>query len=801
MSHIILPVSQAPPINAGGKFKGLVQLSKAGLNVPPFFALNLESDNMPGELSEALKAFADNPVAVRSSAQNEDGQDQSFAGQYETILNVKPLAEKVWIAALKCKASADSDRVKAYQDSPNGSNDFSVVVQQMVEPIWAGVLFTIDPVRNMHDRMLLSAVQGQGEQLVSGMANSLDSIIPKWGSNKGKAMGMPEDNAWKPEWTQALFEGAKTMEERLGAPQDLEWAIDDQGKLWWLQCRPVTTTSPFHVNELDTQLGADSEAQDWFTLGNIGEMMPGAVSPLTARLFGGAIEAGLRDFAKRSGALPNNTPNPRYVQVFYGRLFFNLSSLYDFARHTALNQKENIERSIVGRTLSTPKVDRETKGFRRSLNFIRQVRYIQSAGSRLRRLEQSAQYWQPIWADNPERLLEQLAQGAKRMEQAFMHHFATSSQSGSYYAALLQVLEKRFPDQGTATGLANQLLTNIGTIESADPLARLGDLADEILQYPSFDQAFAQADLGEARIMLERYAPESVTHKFAAFMERHGHRGVREAEFLEPTWEEAPESLLGMLQQMVRSGGKADALTSKASKLPKLKAGESFLAKLSRGAVLKREKSKALAIRIIHRLRQGYRHLGNLAKQQGLLKEAEDIFFLLPEEHNLLFKQGLPVAKARVEGRRRAYNTAGRFQFPDLFQGRPFPKLPQLRKNCEEGQWLGVPVSPGKIKAQVRLVRTMQDATSLKPGEIMVSGFTDIGWTPYYTVVSALLTEMGSPLSHGAVVAREYGLPAVVGVSGIMDALSNGDLVELDAFNGTIVLVQKATAQEEPSDP
>ncbi len=801
MSRIILSTAQEQSSLAGGKFKGLVQLGHAGLNVPPFFALHLESDTMPGELPEALKSFADNPVAVRSSAQNEDGQDQSFAGQYETILNVKPLADKVWIAALKCKASADSDRVKAYQDSSNGSNDFAVVVQQMVEPIWAGVLFSIDPVRNMHDRMLLSAVRGQGEQLVSGQVNSLDSVIPKWGSNKGQALGMPENMDWNPEWTKALFEGAKAMEEQLGAPQDLEWAIDAQGTLWWLQCRPVTTSSSFHVNELDTQLNADSETHDWFTLGNIGEMMPGAVSPLTARLFGGAIEAGLRDFAKRSGALPQNAATPRYVQVFYGRLFFNLSSLYDFARHTALNQKENIERSIVGRTLSTPEVERETKGLRRSLNFLGQVRYIQSAGARLRSLEKSAELWQPSWSDNPELLLEQLAKGAKRMEQAFMHHFATSSQSGSYYAALLQMLEKRFPEPGKAAGLANQLLTSIGAIESADPLARLGDLADEILMHPSFDQAFVQADISEARIMLERYAPESVTRKFAEFMERHGHRGVREAEFLEPTWEEAPESLLGMLQQMVRSGGKADAVVSKASKLPKLKSGEAFLAKLSRGAVLKREKSKALAIRIIHRLRQGYRRLGNIAKQQGHLNEAEDIFFLLPEEHALLFKKGIPNAKAIVEGRRRAFTTASTFQFSDLFQGRPFPKLPQIRKNLEEGQWAGVPVSPGKVKAQVRMVRSMEDATALKSGEIMVSGFTDIGWTPYYTVASALITEMGSPLSHGAVVAREYGLPAVVGVSGIMDELSTGDLVELDAYNGTIVLVQKATAQEAPSDP
>ncbi len=801
MSKIVLSTDQESYALAGGKFKGLVQLGQAGLNVPAFFALNLESDDMPGGLSEALRPFEDYPVAVRSSALNEDGQEQSFAGQYETILNVKPLAEDVWNAALTCKASANSDRVKAYQETPNGSNDFSVVVQRMVEPVWAGVLFTMDPVRNMHDRMLLSAVRGQGEQLVSGQVNSLDSVIPKWGKSKGQALGMPENMEWNPEWTKALFQGAKIMEEILGTPQDLEWAIDAQGILWWLQCRPVTTASPFNVNELDTPLSTDSETQDWFTLGNIGEMMPGAVSPLTARLFGGAIEAGLRDFAKRSGALPKHASTPRYVQVFYGRLFFNLSSLYDFARHTALNKKENIERSIVGRTLSTYEVEPETKAFRRSLNFIGQVRYIQSAGARLRSLQKSSEHWQPIWSDNPELLLEQLAKGVLRMEQAFMHHFATSSQSGSYYSALLQMLEKRFPEPGKAAGLANQLLTSIGAIESADPLARLGDLADEILQHPGFDNTFVNAKLSEARSLLEHNAPEPVRQKFAEFIQRHGHRGVREAEFLEPTWEEAPESLLGMLQQMVRSGRKSNQSASQGANLPKLKAGEAFVAKLSRAAVIKREKSKAFAIRIMHRLRQGYRHLGDLAKNQGLIEETEDVFFLLPEEHKLLFAGQLPNPKAVVEGRRRSFTTASTFQFPDLFQGRPFPKLPQIRKNLEEGQWAGVPVSPGKVKAQVRLVRNMEDASAIKSGEIMVSGFTDIGWTPYYTVASALITEMGSPLSHGAVVAREFGLPAVVGVSGIMDELSTGDMVALDAYNGTIVLVQKATAQEAPSNP
>ena len=149
-----------------------------------------------------------------------------------------------------------------------------------------------------------------------------------------------------------------------------------------------------------------------------------------------------------------------------------------------------------------------------------------------------------------------------------------------------------------------------------------------------------------------------------------------------------------------------------------------------------------------------------------------------------------PAWKAKADRRRELLPLTTAMQFPDVCQGIPEPLENDQELPMPDGLLKGIPVSSGVVQAPIRIIHSQEDAALLHQGEIMVASFTDIGWTPYFSIISGLITEIGSPLSHGAVVAREYGIPAVVGAKGAKQFLKNATVVRLDADKGIIEVVK-----------
>ena len=154
-----------------------------------------------------------------------------------------------------------------------------------------------------------------------------------------------------------------------------------------------------------------------------------------------------------------------------------------------------------------------------------------------------------------------------------------------------------------------------------------------------------------------------------------------------------------------------------------------------------------------------------------------------------MIKDYSPSWRAKANKRRELLPQTAALQFPEVCQGIPEPIEEEQEIEILDGQLKGIPVSSGVVQARVRIVNTLEDAALLQPGEIMVASFTDIGWTPYFSIVSGLITEIGSPLSHGAVVAREYGIPAVVGAKGAKQFLKDATFVKLDGDRGIVEIV------------
>ena len=266
----------------GGKAKGLALLIRLGFEVPDGFVLVGASEGrLPSDLDQRYIGMGGGKVAVRSSAIGEDSDDASFAGQYETVLNVEGL-EALHSAIGQCLASVESARSSSYRNDRTQRDDLTmnVVVQRMVDARAAGVLFTADPVTARRDHVVVDAVSGLGEALVSGRAEPDHWLLRRNGDVVDRELRGTEAVLTEPE-LQELLSGAMRAEAKYGAPLDLEWAIARDGRIRWLQARPITKL-PGDLNELDTT----PNPEHVYTWCNIGEMMPGAVTPLTFSITG-----------------------------------------------------------------------------------------------------------------------------------------------------------------------------------------------------------------------------------------------------------------------------------------------------------------------------------------------------------------------------------------------------------------------------------------------------------------------------------------------------------------------------------
>ncbi len=779
----------------GGKAKGLKILKELGFNVPEAVVL-LHPD--PDELQDAvikrhLISLGPGPKAIRSSAVSEDGHSASFAGQFESYLNLHSF-EEIKSAILKCIEAAGAERVRSYSGSLLSEADLriSVIMQNMVDARVAGVVFSINPVNNRRDKMLVNAIAGHGEELVSGKKDACHYELFRSGSNI-TAEAHKNGHLLSESLLKQIIAGAKSAESFFDAPVDMEWAIDQSGVLNWLQVRPVTAISGVHFNELDTVKGGSS---DIWTLGNIGEMMPGVATPLTYSVSAEAIDYGMVLLAERGGAYRmSDRKGPRYIQMFYNRLFINMSNMMDYPKRIWLNKPEDVQFALSGKVFEGLTAVPDVPFPVRFLNFIRQMYTTLRAGRYLERLRSLEAGFRIDISLPPADLHKKLEEGRIQLGIGFGHHLMASAQSGTMYSAFMRIMtgDKRRPG-ASDHHIATMLLLDIPEIESADAVKTLERFARTIRSQKEFAEKFIRATSSEALELLEKNAPGEVREQFRLFLERHGHRCVRESELREKTWAEKPSRLIQILQTRVKAGevrhvshDTKKEITVALSKLrPVTRTILRSMIPTARKAVARREITKALSIKMVDTIRKGYQSLAVQLTQAGLLSDTDQVYFLTHDELGKLISDHDLLWKEKADKRRELISAADKLIFEEISFGIPEPLEAEQVFELREGQLAGTPVSSGIVEAPVRIIHTLEDAENLKEGEIMVASFTDIGWTPYFSIISGLITEIGSPLSHGAVVAREYGIPAVVAAKGAKKLFKTGDRIRLDGEKGLI---------------
>ena len=762
----------------GGKASGLDLLVKHRFSVPKGFVI-CDTDSIDDEaVLEAFDAMGVNLVSVRSSASNEDGASASNAGQYETYLFVS--RAQLTDSIRKCIASLDAKRVNDYNrhfEIDKGA--MNVVVQEMIDSDKAGVLFTASPTNGAC--ILIEAVRGQGENLVSGQVTANRYEISR------KNYIPCNDDLLSAQEVKMLYETGKQIRSVFGEDKDVEWAIKD-GKLLLLQMRPITTEI-IDIEEFDRD---EDLSGHLFTKRNVGEMMPGAVTPLTLSTSVKAIDYGMRYMLCVAGVYktPYDEEPLKLISSVSGHLFFDMNLLYNMHARVGIAEPQAMNLSIMGEYYDyTPDMPPKANPVIRAVNSVKFLNYVLSGHRAMKKFDQVLAKVKFAQTSSCRELYRSIDSNMCHLDESLTCHYASSAYSGSASSTLYRLVDKYFPDKREYQSFLSHLLSNIPNIESADILSRLQDLASLIKEQTPRATDFSAEELREYI-----NSHENVRTLYEDFLSRHGHRCIKEAEMRNRPWRDDSTSLMNYLQSIIRSPmnltQQENTIHLKREfafiKNPLLKAASVSYAKKARQGVVDREHTKSQLIKIIDLFKQQYVILADLMVKDKLLPDADLIYFLTHREIGRLI-DGDDTLVSLALRRRKAYAIQEELSFDDTYIGKPVANVFDGYDN--DGVMKGVPVSNGECEGIVHIVYNAEDANRLKKGEIMVAKFTDIGWSPYYSIISGLITEIGSSLSHGAVVAREYGLPTIVNVKAATKVLKNGDRIRMNATKGTVMLI------------
>ena len=768
----------------GGKAAGLARLRRLGLPVPPGYVIagvSGVSDAATARFDE-MDAAGWTPVAVRSSAVGEDGDDQSFAGQYDTVLGVDSVDD--FVAAVRaCADSVHSRRASSY--SGNGAATMNVVVQRMVDARAAGVVFTADPVSGRRDLTVIDVVSGLGEALVDGTVAPDHVVLDADGTAVvNETVAAP---VLSPVEIAAIQSGARRAEQERGRPMDLEWAIDKSGELWWLQARPITTL-PGDLNEMDSPVaGADHV----YTRCNIGEMMPGAFCPLTASVSGFAIDYAMQMVQVVARAQERYEKPWLQVGYFYGHMFLNLTEGTALSSGILGNSLEQFSTSICGRVIDELE-PKPPQPFRRKLgNTVRLTSHALSVGPAIRRLPGEIAGFAVPTSRDPRIVWQELEAGVAQYCDVTLIHVRSSSRAAVAANVLESVLVRRAEKDGRTEddgkAEAARLMAGASEVESALMLAEL----DAVVRTIAADSAVAEEFLSAApdvAVAGLRSASGDAGRALQCFLERHGHRGYRELCMRDPSWADDPGGLGSMMQVMLRSAldpAVRNSAPAAVDETPPV--AIRLLARLAQGGARGREETKSRMARMAHRLKRGYRHLGEVLAETGRLPDADLVFFFdRAELHRVVGAGDITDLVESAKKRREALSYQDRLEFDDVSVGRPSPRVVAPERNVGDGRIVGRPAGRGTVEGVVRVAKSIVEARDVQRGEILVAPVTDVGWTPYFTVIGALVTDIGSSVSHGAVVAREYGLPCVVNTLVGTQVLRTGDRVRVDGDRGIV---------------
>ena len=826
---------------AGGKGTNLGELSRAGFDVPPGFVITtaaydllLQQNSLQTDLAGLLAAcdlnhpdavkdlsqrihtllhhvpipeeivrkvlegyheLENGAVAVRSSATAEDLPSAAFAGQQETFLNT--VGEEELIRAVRaCWGSLWSERAILYRARQNVEQNtvkLAIVVQQMVPADVAGVMFTADPISGERNELSIDASPGLGEAVVSGMVTPDHFVVnkrsgrivekrigkrevlirPKAGGGTEQVQPHQESKpaaALPPQALRKLSRLGTEIERHYGMPQDIEWAWvrdgDQAGKFLILQARPMTALpEPLKVSG-PTRL----------VMPMLAEMWPTRPYPLDMTTFTGAVERAIGNFlasmiGKSAPRLEDSFLETDGVVVQLKPPQVHLSPANLFMPWIRMWRTRHYDPAS---WQSDPLID----------DLITKARVINQRD--LTAL---------TWAQNLEIMHEALAliPGAMELRERYFPQallglaglwlLSALARRSNYFGALVSGVR-------TKTSETNQALEDLATHIRTD---RTLQNIFHITQTQELHRELEASDAGQAFL-----------EQFRLFLERYGHRETT-LTISQPAWRDQPEIVLEILkvlavteqrqpeQSQAWQNTRDQLLTSSVLGSPILR--RPFLTSLTRARAFFqiREDTHFYVTLMQPMIRRVSLELGRRLVQAGALDTEKDVFHLRLKELESIGKQGHPTES---EITRLRDLVARRKALRKSLADRPLfdPRLLTVRSRAPEGKDVllsGTSGSPGLARGPVRIVHDNSEFGKLKAGDVLVAPVTNPAWTPLFQRAAAVVVDTGGSASHAAIVAREYGVPAVMGTMNGTRVLTDGQWIQVDGSRGLVLKIEE----------
>lgn len=820
----------------GGKASSLARLMRAGLPVPPGFCLTVAAyeggklgPDLAGEVESHYQAICESnercAVAVRSSAVAEDLPQASYAGQYHTALNVQGIDELIK-AVEDCWASLESPPARAYgsgHPDGQGRRAMAVLVQRMVAAEVAGVAFSCDPVHGT-DELTVEVARGLGEAVVSGRAQPQHLRLSRRGELIDAAAG--KEPLLDEKAHCELAEMVGRVEVITGPPQDIEFALAG-GKIWLLQSRPVT--GPKTVEPLLAEGMAPRPGVRW-TRAIADEYWADAVTPFSFSSLGAWIDRDTTKAIDRIMGFGEIDPARPTLRLFRSHAYWSADAIAAGVKYVPRQARTDKLLAYFPAEMRE-RVVNEPAAWAKRLRAELLMR-LRDRNSAIRRNHRALEKHALVVDRTCAQLDDVDFSGATQADvERYWHtidhlgqrHFAIirwgmQLHSMSFNFLLARALQQWLGDDGrlfndvagsdraSLTMAANHEIWHLANMARAEP--GIWELLEGL--NPPQLQVGDNPDSPLYKKLQAQHGGSAFLKEFMGFLGRNGHRGVSRDIAL-PRWADCPDLVISLIAGMPEDMNDP-AVMAEAERKRRSAAEAEIKAGLGRGlrALLRRhviayllwgartytsfrEDQRFTLDKVLLRARRAALAYGRLLAEHRLVQVPGDVFFLtLYEARKALDGEASGLA-GLADARRRAYVIDSATLPPTYLRG-DRPLIDASEDGGSEQAIRGMAVSSGCVTGRCRVIGGINEAGKLKGGELLVTCNIDPGWTPVLMKAGGLVLETGGVLSHGAILAREFGIPAVTAVERATARFADGEWLTVDGWAGTV----EAHGEERP---
>jgi phosphohistidine swiveling domain-containing protein len=776
--YIVHLGSQKVPASIGNKARNLRLLRERRLPVPDtyvctwdaFLAFQEQGAAVLARLKEELEKIVTpgQPYAVRSSANVEDSLAHSFAGQFETVLNLTGV-DQVLQAVCAIWESTRSPGVQSYLHKISQDSEplkMAVIIQDMVNPALSGVAFSKNPITGL-DEVVVEAVQGSGTALVQS------GVTPyRWVNKWGKWVSRPDDPALPLSVILDVVDQTRQISSQLGKDVDLEWVYDGSA-LYWLQLRDITALG-------NTNIYSNRIAK---------EMTPGMIKPLVWSVKVPILASVWIGFFKELLGKIDVDPND-LTRAFYYRAYFNMGVFGRIFDSMGM-PRESLE-IMMG--VSPPGAEKPKFMPRMNMKMVRRLPHIISfAWDKWSYTRQAEAVYSQIKADAEKYPLAPSPELSEAQLLDIIDELILLNRRSTYETTvtilLMQFYNRMLKSRLGRFGVDFQhfaLTEDMPDLAQYDPHTSLQALHRQFCQLtPQQQQAVRRSDYAALQ-SLPGIQPFQAA--VAQFLAQFGHLSDIGTDFSFAPWRETPDLILKIITDYPHTNADGEDSRMRFADLPVKGLQKRIIAHLyhrARRFRLYREMHSSLFTYTLMLFRSYYLALGDHFVRRGILASRQDVFFLYDGEvRSLVAGQVSGEDFAALVLRRQAEMEACRdVLLPEVIYGDAPP--PIISASTEK--LAGTPTSRGYYTGKVKVVRSIGDFPKLAAGDVLVIPYSDVGWTPLFARAGAVIAESGGILSHSSIIAREYNIPAVVSVIGAMQLCDN-TTVTIDGYKGEIIV-------------